>query len=128
METVQLICTIESGVALPLLGVFLFYDAKKREATAKANAAEADNITQYAAQWRELYEEKAKHEEELNTKIDSLYVQLNEQRDELARLKKEMTELTVKIQYAESQKCTVFGCPNRQPPQLVCASNHHSEQ
>ena len=50
METVQLICAIVSGVALPLLGVFLFYDAKKREATAKANAAEADNITQYAAQ------------------------------------------------------------------------------
>lgn len=128
METIQLICTIVSGVALPLLGVFLFYDAKKREAIAKASKAEADNITQYAAQWRELYEEKVKHEEELNEKIDSLYAQLNEQRDELSRLKKEMTELTVKFQFAESQKCTVYGCPNRQPPQIICASSHHPEQ
>ena len=77
---------------MPLLGVFIFYDAKKREATAKASKAEADNITQYAAQWRELYEEKAKHEEELNAKIDALYIQLGQQRDELARIKKEMTE------------------------------------
>lgn len=128
METVQLICTIVSGVALPLLGVFLFYDAKKREASAKASAAEADNITKYADEWRELYEEKVKNGEELNGKIDSLYVQLNEQREELSRLKKEMAELTVKFQYAESQKCTVFGCPKRQPPQLVCASSHHPEQ
>lgn len=128
METIQQICTIISGVALPLLGVFIFYDAKKREATAKASKAEADNITQYAAQWRELYEEKVKHEEELNEKIDALYVQLNQQRDELSRLKEEMTDLTVKIQYAESQKCTVYGCPNRQPPQIICASSHHPEQ
>lgn len=75
-----------------------------------------------------LYEEKVKHEDELNEKIDSLYVQLNLQRDELARLKKEMTELTVKFQYAESQKCTVYGCPNRQLPQIICASSHHPEQ
>ena len=111
-----------------MLGIFLFYDAKKREASAKAGKAEADNITQYAAQWQKLYDEKVKHEEELNKKIDALYVQLNEQRDELARLKKEMAELVVKQQYAESQKCTVFGCPNRQPPQLLCASSNHPEQ
>lgn len=128
MEIIQQICSIVTGVALPLLGVFIFYDAKKREATAKASKAEADNITQYAAQWRELYEEKVKHEDELNEKIDSLYVQLNLQRDELARLKKAMTELTVKFQYAESQKCTVYGCPDRQPPQIICASSHHPEQ
>lgn len=66
----------------------LVYDAKKREASAKAGKAEADNITQYAAQWQKLYDEKVKHEEELNEKIDALYVQLNEQRDELARLKR----------------------------------------
>ena len=45
MEIIQQICSIVTGVALPLLGVFIFYDAKKREATAKASKAEADNIT-----------------------------------------------------------------------------------
>lgn len=127
-DLIQTISSIVTGVAIPVLGIFLFYDAKKREASAKAGKAEADNITQYAAQWQKLYDEKVKHEEELNGKIDALYVQLNEQRDELARLKKEMAELVVKQQYAESQKCTVFGCPNRQPPQLLCASSNHPEQ
>lgn len=127
-DLIQTISSIVTGVAIPVLGIFLFYDAKKREASAKACKAEADNITQYAAQWQKLYDEKVKHEEELNGKIEALYVQLNEQRDELARLKKEMAELVVKQQYAESQKCTVFGCPNRQPPQLLYASSNHPEQ
>lgn len=127
-EIIQTISAIVTGVALPLLGVFLFYDAKKREAAAKASKAEAENITQYAAQWRELYEEKVKHEEDLNEKIDGLYVQLDQQRDELTQLKKEMVDLTVKFLYSESQKCTVYGCPNRQPPQLICASSNHPEQ
>ena len=127
-DLIQTISSIVTGVAIPVLGIFLFYDAKKREASAKVCKAEADNITQYAAQWQKLYDEKVKHEEELNGKIDALYVQLNEQRDELARLKKEMAELVVKQQYAESQKCTVFGCPNRQPPQLLYASSNHPEQ
>lgn len=127
-EIIQTISAIVTGVALPLLGVFLFYDAKKREAAAKASKAEAENITQYAAQWRELYKEKVKHEEDLNEKIDGLYVQLGQQRDELTQLKKEMADLTVKFKYAESQKCTVYGCPNRQPPQLICASSNHPEQ
>lgn len=87
-DLIQTISSIVTGVAIPVLGIFLFYDAKKREASAKAGKAEADNITQYAAQWQKLYDEKVKHEEELNGKIDALYVQLNEQRDELARLKK----------------------------------------
>lgn len=127
-EIIQTISAIVTGVALPLLGVFLFYDAKKREAAAKASKAEAENITQYAAQWRELYEEKVKQEEDLNEKIDGLYVQLGQQRDELTQLKKDMADLTVKFLYSESQKCTVYGCPNRQPPQLICASSNHPEQ
>ena len=127
-KTIQFVCSIVSGVALPLLGIFLFYDSKKRGEAAKASKAEEENITAYAAQWRQLYEEKVKHEEELNIKIDELYSQLNEQRDELASLKKEIAELVIKSQYLDSQKCTVFGCPNRQPPQIICASSHHPEQ
>lgn len=127
-DTIQLVGAIVSGIALPLLGVFLFYDSKRREANAKAVKAEEDNITSYASQWMKLYEEKVKHEEDLNLKIDNLYLQLNKQREELTALKKEIADLTVRSQYAESQKCTVFGCPNRQPPQIICASSHHPEQ
>ena len=128
IEIVKTVSVIVSGVAIPLLGIFLFFDSKKREAKAKADKAESENITKYAEQWRILYEEKCKHEEELNAKIDTLYVQLGQQREELAKLKKEMAELMVRSQYAESQKCTVYGCPNRQPPQLICATSNHPEQ
>lgn len=42
-EIIQTISAIVTGVALPLLGVFLFYDAKKREAAAKASNDTAQN-------------------------------------------------------------------------------------
>lgn len=86
-DLIQTISSIVTGVAIPVLGIFLFMMRRKRS-FCKAGKAEADNITQYAAQWQKLYDEKVKHEEELNGKIDALYVQLNEQRDELARLKR----------------------------------------
>ena len=45
---------IVTTILLPLFGVFMFYDSKKRKAAAEARKAEADNITSYAAEWKRL--------------------------------------------------------------------------
>ena len=77
MEQVSQIITMVGGaiatIFLPLLGAFMFYDSKKRREAAQAEKAEADNITQYAAEWKKCYEEEREVENELNKKIDQLY-------------------------------------------------------
>ena len=57
-ELFNITCGIVTTILLPLFGVFMFYDSKKRKAAAEARKAEADNITSYAAEWKELYEKK----------------------------------------------------------------------
>ena len=57
-EIVDLISKIVTIIIVPLLGIFLFYSSKKRKETAAAVKAEADNTSQYAAEWKELYEKK----------------------------------------------------------------------
>ena len=64
-DIVNTISSILSSIFLPLIGVFMFHDARrwKEEATARkeeaiARKAETDNITSYAAEWKELYEKK----------------------------------------------------------------------
>ncbi len=64
-EIIGLIGSIVATIFLPILGVFMFYDAKKRKenaaarkAEAESKNAEADSITHYAAEWKELYEKK----------------------------------------------------------------------
>ena len=59
-EIVQLIGSFISAAGLPLIGAFMFYESRKRKAAAEAKKAEADNITQYADEWKELYEKKQK--------------------------------------------------------------------
>ena len=56
----------------------MFYESRKRKAAAEAKKAEADNITQYADEWKELYEKKEKRVGELDTKIDTLYAKIEE--------------------------------------------------
>lgn len=115
-ETLQLISSLVTSVAVPLLGIFLFYDSKHRQAAADATKAETENITQYADEWQKLYNEKSQHEAQLNTKIDTLYIQLSQQRDELNQLKTRLATLTARLQYTETLKCTLTTCPNRKPP------------
>lgn len=114
---------IVSTILLPLLGVFLFYGQKKRKEEAEAKKAEAaakksetDNITAYAAEWKELYEKKEKKVQELDAKIDSLYVQINEDRQRIRVLMEKNTELELKNQMLEVMKCKKRGCKDREPP------------
>ncbi|WP_337626242.1 hypothetical protein, partial [Phocaeicola sp.] len=77
---VTIISSLVSSVALPVLGVFLFYDSKKRKANAEARRAEMDNLTGYAEEWKGLYEQRDKRVDELNAKIDQLYKEKEDDR------------------------------------------------
>ena len=94
----------------------MFYDQKKRKEEATARKAEADNITSYAAEWKELYEKKENKVHELDAKIDQLYVEKNEDRQRIRELMEKNTELELKNQMLEVMKCKKRGCTDREPP------------
>ncbi len=122
-EIVSLVGGIVTSVALPLLGVFMYYDSKKRteaakakQAEAQARAAEEANITSYAEEWKALYEQRDKRVDELNAKIDALYLEKEEDRKTIRDLREKNMQQSLELQKAEFLRCEVKGCSNRQPP------------
>lgn len=107
---------IVATILLPLIGAFQFYDSKKRKEAASANKAEADNITQYAAEWKKCYEEERKVEEELNRKIDQLYKEKEQDRERIRDLQSKNVKLELENQALNFKKCGVRGCKERIPP------------
>ena len=79
-EWVSIVGGVVSSIILPLLGALLYHDQKRRKEEAAARAAEADNITSYAAEWRKNYDEEKATNKELNAKIDQLYAEKNDDR------------------------------------------------
>ena len=120
MEQISQIVAMTGGIVatilLPLLGAFQFYDSKKRQEAAAAKKAEAENITQYAAEWKELYEKKEAKVHELDTKIDQLYVEKNEDRERIRDLQSKNVKLELENQALNFKKCEVRGCKERKPP------------
>lgn len=115
----HIITIIGSSIAtiiLPLIGVFMFYDSKKRREAAQAEKAEADNISQYAAEWKELYEKKEVKVHELDAKIDQLYLEKNEDRERIRDLQSKNARLELENQALTFKKCEVRGCKDRKPP------------
>lgn len=115
-DIISMIGGIVTSVALPLLGVFIFYDSKKRSEAAKAKQAEAaakaaeeDNITSYAAEWKELYEKKERKVTELEAKAE-------DDRKRIRELTEKNMQLSLELQKANFLKCEVKGCDKRQPP------------
>ena len=113
---VSIVSSLVSSVALPLLGALLFYDSRKRSEAAKAKRAEAearateeDNITSYAAEWKELYEKKERKVLELEAKAD-------DDRKRIRELTEKNMQLSLELQKANFLKCEVRGCKDRQPP------------
>lgn len=115
-QIVAMIGGIVATILLPLIGAFQFYDSKKRKEAAAAKKAEAENITQYAAEWKELYEKKEAKVHELDTKIDQLYVEKNEDRDRIRDLQSKNVKLELENQALNFKKCEVRGCKERKPP------------
>lgn len=120
---VNIISSLVSSIALPLLGVFLFYDSKKRSEAAKAKQSEAEArkmeeeyLSIRAGEWRKLYEEEREVEKELNTKIDQLYKEKEDDRQRIRELQEKNTALTLENQSLSFRKCEVRGCKDRQPP------------
>ena len=103
-------------ILLPIIGVFLFYDSKKRKAAAEARKAEAEHITNYASEWKELYEKKEGRVAELDAKIDRLYAEKNDDRMHIRELSEKITALEIENLKLTVKRCDVKGCPNRQPP------------
>jgi chromosome segregation ATPase len=115
-QIVAMIGGIVATILLPLIGAFQFYDSKKRKEAAAAKKAEAENITQYAAEWKELYEKKEAKVHELDTKIDQLYVEKNEDRERIRDLQSKNAKLELENQALNFKKCEVRGCKERKPP------------
>lgn len=115
-QIIALIGGIIATVLLPLMTAFQFYDSKKRKEAAAAKKAEAENITQYAAEWKELYEKKEAKVHELDTKIDQLYVEKNEDRKRIRDLQSKNVKLELENQALNFKKCEVRGCKERKPP------------
>lgn len=113
---VTIISSLVSSVALPLLGVFLFYDSKKRKANAEARRAELDNLTVYADEWKALYEQRDKRVDELNVKIDQLYKEKEDDRQRIRELQEKNTTLALENTSLRVKECQVKGCKNRIPP------------
>lgn len=115
-QIIAMIGGIVATILLPLIGAFQFYDSKKRKEAASANKAEADNITQYAAEWKKCYEEERKVEEELNRKIDQLYKEKEQDRERIRDLQSKNVKLELENQALNFKKCEVRGCKERIPP------------
>jgi ethanolamine utilization protein EutA (predicted chaperonin) len=88
---IQVVGSLITLVILPLL----LLRSKKKQADAEAEKTEADNITAYAAEWKELYEKKEKRVVELDAKIDHLYAEITKYRDAIRELSEKNSELAV---------------------------------
>lgn len=121
MEHFSQIITIIGGIVatilLPLISAFQFYDSKKRKEAAVAKKAEAENITQYAAEWKKCYEEERVVEDMLNKKIDQLYQEKETDRTRIRELQDENFKLKLDKQALEFIRCNnALKCVDRDPP------------
>ena len=123
MRFINALGSLLTGGGLGVLSYLFFFDSKKRTENAKAKqeeaaarAAEGDNITRYAAEWKELYEQRDKRVDELNSKIDTLYLEKEEDRKTIRDLREKNVQQSLELQKAQFMKCEVKGCDKRQPP------------
>lgn len=115
-QIITMIGGIVATILIPLIGAFQFYDSKKRKEAAAAKKAEAENITQYASEWKELYEKEEAEVHELDIKIDQLYLEKNEDRERIRDLQAKNAKLELENQALNFKKCEVRGCKDRKPP------------
>ena len=126
-EIIGLIGSIIATIFLPILGVFMFYDAKKRKenaaarkAEAESKNAEADSITHYAAEWKELYEKKEAKVIELESKIETLFKEKAQDRERIRGLLEENSSLKLKNQALEfHEQLLLPTLPRRYPQQAL---------
>ena len=115
-DIISMLGSAVTGIAVPLIGILMYRDFKKRteaakakQAEAEARAAEEDNITSYAEEWKALYEKKEE-------RVLKLEAQAEDDRKRIRELTEKNMQLTLELQKANFMKCEVKGCDKRQPP------------
>lgn len=116
LRIVNALGSLLTGGAVGVLSFLFFFDSRKRTEAAKAKQSEAEarkleeeNITSYAAEWKELYEKKEHKVAELEAKAE-------EDRKRIRELTEKNMQLSLDLQKSEFKKCEVKGCDKRQPP------------
>ena len=116
IKIINALGSLLTGGAVGVFSYLFFFDSKKRTEAAKAKQSEAEarkleeeNITSYAAEWKELYEKKERKVMELEAKAD-------EDRQRIRELTEKNMQLSLELQKAQFMKCEVKGCEKRQPP------------
>lgn len=115
----EIILAIVSGVFSGGISSLLFIQQERK-------SKDLDNEAKQSDEWHKLYAElhdelKARDEQydadikEKDAKIDSLYDQIKQYRDEKAQLSVKNTELEVRCTRAELLMCKVPGCAKREP-------------
>ena len=123
LEVLNSIGSLLTGGGLGVLTFLFFYDSRKRTEAAKAKqeeanakAAEENNITSYAEEWKKCYEEERESRKELDAKIDRLYEEKETDRQRIRELQEKCQQFSLDLQAAKFLKCEVKGCKDRQPP------------
>ena len=123
LEVLNSIGSLLTGGGLGVLTFLFFYDSRKRTEAAKAKqeeanakAAEENNITSYAEEWKKCYEEERESRKELDAKIDRLYEEKETDRQRIRELQEKNAQLSMDLLKTEYWKCEVQGCGTRKPP------------
>lgn len=93
LEVFGVVCSGITTVLMPILLRLMFYDSKKREASAEARKKEIEALSLFANEWKVLYEEKVQETKELKAKVDKLYDLIHDQSNEIIHLKERVIEL-----------------------------------
>lgn len=108
--------------------VSLFYVKQERKSKELDNETkDIDNEAKQSEEWRKLYEEEREcfvqarknYDEtikEKDTKIDSLYAEISNQRNQKVGLHNKIAEMTVELTKLRLLKCEAVNCINRKPP------------
>lgn len=122
-EILSLVGSLVNTVGIPALGGLLYVDSRRRaeaakakQAEAEARAAEEDNITSYAAEWKELFEKEERRVSEFKAEVQRLNEQVDEDRKRIREMQAEIAGLKIEAYKATQWKCEVKMCPNRVPP------------
>ncbi len=93
--------------------------AEKRTVEAQASSEEAESISKYAVEWKELYEKKEQRVNVLDDKVDELYAEIGKYRSMVLQLKEDNAALEIENKKLSYHRCDIKGCTNRRPPSEV---------
>lgn len=90
----------------------------KIKETADADTARLTNLSTYAEEWKEHYEELKRDNAIYKDKVNELYSTIGELRAKEIQHIKDVAERDVLIEKLKKDKCQVSRCPNRIPPEI----------